>query len=244
MEASKARRVYLTLSERIASGALPPGARIAAEPALAAEHGVSRVTIRRALDRLASEGRVSRRAGAGTFVSGGVVQPVVRANLADVFARMREMGERTGVRLLSFAYGLPPDSVAAALLLAPGERTQRAVRVRLADGLPFSYLTTHVPERIGATYSESDLAAQPLLALLERSGVVAFHASQVIGAALAGPEVAEALGCEVGAALVSLTRIVSAADGRGIEHLHGLYRPDRFAFHLDIARPPGRRARN
>jgi GntR family transcriptional regulator len=243
MEASKARRIYLTLSERIASGALPPGARIAAEPALAAEHGVSRVTIRRALDRLASEGRVSRRAGAGTFVAGGVVQPVVRADLADVFARMREMGERTGVRLLSFAYGQPPDSVADALRLAPGERTQRAVRVRLADGLPFSYLTTHVPEHIGATYSEADLAAQPLLALLERSGVVAGHASQVIGAVLAGPEVAEALGCEIGAALVSLTRIVSAPDGRGIEHLHGLYRPDRFAFHLDIAQPPRRRGR-
>jgi GntR family transcriptional regulator len=238
---SKARRVYLTLSERI--GALPPGARIAAEPALAAEHGVSRVTIRRALDRLAREGKVSRRAGAGTFVSGGVVQPVVRASLTDVFARMREMGESTGVRLLSFSYGPAPDAVADALRLRAGERTQRAVRVRLVEGLPFSYLTTHVPESIGATYDESELAAQPLLSLLERGGVVAGHASQVIGAALAGPEVAEALECEVGAALVSLTRIVTAADGRGIEHLHGLYRPDRFAFHIDIGRAPARRRR-
>jgi GntR family transcriptional regulator len=241
-ELSKARRIYLTLSERIATGALPPGARIAAEPALAAEHGVSRVTIRRALDRLAREGKVSRRAGAGTFVSGGVVQPVLRADLSDVFARMREMGEHTSVRLLEFGYGPAPGAVAEALGLRPGARTQRAVRVRLVEGLPFSYLTTHVPEHIGATYNESELAAQPLLALLERSGVVAGHASQVIGAALAGPEVAEALGCEVGAALVSLTRIVTAADGKGIEHLHGLYRPDRFSFHLDISRPArGRR---
>jgi GntR family transcriptional regulator len=235
-ELSKSRRVYLTLAERIATGDMPPGSRIAAEPALAAQHGVSRVTVRRALDRLAREGRVSRRAGAGTFVSGGVVQPVVRADLADVFARMREMGERTGVRLLAFAYGPPPDAVADALRLAQGERTQRAVRVRLVDGKPFSYLTTHVPERIGATYDEADLAAQPLLALLERSGVVAGHASQTIGAALAGPEVAEALETEIGAALLSLTRVVTDAEGRGIEHLHGLYRPDRFAFHIDITR--------
>jgi GntR family transcriptional regulator len=241
-ELTKARQIYLTLAERI--GALPPGARIAAEPALAAEHGVSRVTVRRALDRLAREGKVSRRAGAGTFVSGGVVQPVVRADLTDVFARMREMGERTEVRLLSFAYGLPPEPVAEALRLRPGERTQRAVRVRLVDKNPFSYLTTHVPESIGSTYDEAELSSQPLLALLERGGVVAGHASQVIGAALAGPEVAEALGCEVGAALVSLTRIVTSAEGRGIEHLHGLYRPDRFAFHIDIGRKPtrGRRA--
>ena len=244
MEASKAQRVYLTLSEQIATGVLPAGARMAGEPALAAAHGVSRVTVRRALDRLAQEGRVRRRAGAGTFVAGGAIQPVVRADLADVFARMREMGERTGVRLLAFAYGVPPEGVAEALRLAPGERTQRAVRVRLVDGLPFSYLTTHVPERIGATYDEADLAATPLLALLEQRGIVADHASQILGAALAGPEVAEALGVEVGAALVSLTRIVTAADGSGIEHLHGLYRPDRFVFHIDIARSvPARRRR-
>jgi len=238
-ELSKARRIYLTLAERIETGALPPGARIAAEPALAAEHGVSRVTIRRALDRLAREGKVSRRAGSGTFVADGVVQPVVKADLTDLFARVREMGERTGIRLLSFGYGPPPEPVAEALRLDRGERTQRAVRVRLVDGQPFSHLTTHVPERIGATYDEPELATTPLLALLERSGVVAGHAHQVIGAVLAGPDVAEALGCEVGAALVSLTRVVATADRQGIEYLHGLYRPDRFAFQIDIVRPEG-----
>jgi GntR family transcriptional regulator len=235
-ELSKARRIYLTLDELIATGALPPGARMPGEPAMAAEYGVSRVTIRRALDRLAREGKVSRRAGAGTFVAGGTAQPVVHADLSDVFARMREMGEQTGVRLLSFSYVAPPDAVAEALRLPPGERTQRAVRVRLVDGLPFSFLTTHVPERIGATYTEADLAAKPLLALLDRGGIIADRAAQTIGATLAGPEVAEALGLEVGAALVSLTRVVTAADGSGIEHLHGLYRPDRFAFRIDITR--------
>jgi GntR family transcriptional regulator len=242
-ELSKARKIYLMLSERIASGALPAGSRIASEPALAAEHGVSRVTIRRALDRLESEGRVSRRAGAGTFVAGGAVQPVVRAGLTDVFARMREMGEQTGVRLLSFAYVTPPDAIAEALGLAPGERTQRAVRVRLVDSQPFSYLTTHVPERIGATYTEADLAARPLLALLERSGIEADHASQTVGAVLAGPEVADALQVDIGAALLSLTRLVTAADGTGIEHLHGLYRPDRFVFTMDLTKDTPRRGK-
>jgi GntR family transcriptional regulator len=235
-ELSKARRTYLALNELIATGSLKSGDRLQGEPAMAAEYGVSRVTIRRALERLEREGRVVRRAGAGTFVAGSVVQPVLHADLADVFARMREMGEQTGVRLLSFSYVTPPEAVAKALRLDAGERTQRAVRVRLVDGLPFSFLTTHVPERIGATYTEADLSAKPLLALLERGGIIADCASQTIGAALAGPEVAEALGLEVGSALVSLTRVVTAEDGSGIEHLHGLYRPDRFAFRIDITR--------
>lgn len=238
-ESFKTRRIYLMLKERIARGELPAGSRIPGEPTLAAEQGVSRVTVRRALDRLAGEGLVRRRVGAGTFVADAGLSPVVGADLADVFAHLKAMGQRTGVRLLSFAYGVPPDAVAAALGLPPGERTQRSVRVRLIEGEPFSHLTTHVPERIGATYAEADLAAMPLLGLLERSGVVADRASQAISATLAGPDVAEALRLEVGAPLLSLTRVVHDADGAGVEHLHALYRPDRFAFQLDLTRTGG-----
>ena len=233
-ETSKARRVYLTLRERIATGDLRPGLRLPGEPALAAEQGVSRVTVRRALDRLAGEGLVRRRAGAGTFVADAMLSPVVAADLADVFAHLKAMGRRTGVRLLSFGYAVPPEPVAHALGLAPRERTQRSVRVRLIEGEAFSHLTTHVPERIGVTYAEAELATTPLLSLLERSGIVADRASQAISATLAGPDAAAALGVEVGAALLSLTRVVTDAQGAGVEHLHALYRPDRFAFHLDL----------
>ena len=235
-ESFKARRIYLMLRERIACGELPAGARLPGEPTLAAEQGVSRVTVRRALERLANEGRVQRRVGAGTFVADGGVSPAVGADLADVFAHLKIMGQRTGVRLLSFAYCVPPDAVAEALGLAPRERTQRSVRVRMIEGEPFSYLTTHVPERIGATYAEADLATMPLLGLLERSGIVADRAIQAISATLAGPGVAEALQLEIGAPLLSLTRVVHDADGAGVEHLHALYRPDRFAFHMDLTR--------
>ncbi len=228
------------LRERIACGDLQAGARLPGEPTLAAEQGVSRVTVRRALHRLAGEGLVHRRVGAGTFVVDGRLGPVVGADLADVFAHLKTMGQRTGVRLLSFAYCIPPAAIIAALVLAPRERTQRSVRVRLIENEPFSYLTTHVPERIGVTYAEAELASRPLLGLLERSGIVADRASQTISATLAGPDVADALQLEVGAPLLSLTRVVHDAGGAGVEHLHALYRPDRFAFHLDLSRTGGR----
>ena len=232
----KARRIYLLLRERIASGDLPAGRRLPSEPVLAAEQGVSRVTLRRALDRLAEEGLVSRRVGAGTFVTDGMLSPVIAADLAEIFTQLKTMGQTTGLRLLAFAYGPPPDAIAHALGLHAGERTQRSVRVRLVDRQPFSYLTTHVPERIGLTYEEADLATTPLLELLERSGIVADRASQTLSATLAGPEIADALQLEVGAPLLSLTRIVHDPAGAGVEHLHALYRPDRFAFHLDLTR--------
>lgn len=236
VEPFKARRVYLLLRSRLTSGQFVPGMRLSSEPALAAEHGVSRVTVRRALDQLCSEGLIERRPGAGTFVrDAGLGRPVV-VDLTNVFSHLLEMGRETSVRLLSFGYVTPPVTIATALRLKPGERTQRSVRARMADGAPFSYLITHVPERIGLTYSEADLSTRPLLRLLENSGVVAARASQMITATLAEPEVAEALQVEIGSPLLSLTRVVYEETGSGVEHLQALYRPDRYSFHMDLER--------
>lgn len=232
----KARQIYLVLRDRIVSGALPYGDKLPPEPVLAETHGVARITVRRALARLAAEGLVERRPSAGTRVIYERTAPPVTADIANVLATLIEMGRRTGVRLLSFEYGLPPGAIAEALGLGPRERTQQSVRVRMVDGAPFSYLTTHVPERIGVTYSEADLATQPLLTLLDRSGVEAARATQTIGAALATPEVGHALDVDVGAPLIELTRVVYDQDGRGVEHLHAFYRPDRYAFRMDLVR--------
>lgn len=236
VEPLKARRIYLLLRDRIVAGDLPPGGRLPGEPALAAEHAVSRVTVRRALDLLEREGLVQRKPGSGTFVHDSrSVRPIV-ADLSNVLSHLIDMGRSTDVKLLSFGYVAPTEAIAESLGLKPGERVQRSVRVRLIDGEPFSYLTTHVPEWLGLTYSEAELAARPLLELMERSGVTTERATQAISATLAGPEAAAALDLEIGSPLLTLTRIVYEPSGRGVEHLHALYRPDRYSFHMDLVR--------
>jgi GntR family transcriptional regulator len=237
VETSKTRQVYLVLRDRIASGRLDDQSALPAEQALAVEYGVSRVTVRRALAELELEGLISRRRGAGTFVlGGGVAKPIV-TDFSDVLANLVAMGRETAVRLLAFGYREPSAAIARALGLDAGEKAQVSVRVRLIDGQPFSHLTTHVPESIGVTYSEADLAARPLLSLLERSGVKIERATQEVTAVLATPDVAAALEVDVGSALLAMTRTVFAADGRGVEHLSALYRPDRYALAMDMVRP-------
>ncbi|MBR0671636.1 GntR family transcriptional regulator [Neoroseomonas soli] len=236
IEPNKARRLYLLLRDQIASGRLADGARLPGEPALAVEHGISRVTARRAIDLLANEGLVRRRPGSGTYVRGQAGPRPMVADFADLLSGLIQMGRSTDVRLLAFEYARVAPGIAEALGLTPEERVQRSVRVRLLDGAPFSYLTTHVPERIGLTYTEGELAATPLLELMERSGLSAERATQEISASLAGPEVADALQLDVGSPLISMTRVVYDASGRGIEHLHALYRPDRYSFRMDLLR--------
>jgi GntR family transcriptional regulator len=154
------------------------------------------------------------------------------ANLAD-------MGRSTKVKLLSFAYVQASGPAAEALGADEHELLQRSVRVRSVDGLPFSYLLAHVPERIGATFSGRELADRPLLELLERSGVKIERATQRISAGLAAPDAARALGVKTGSPLIELVRTVYDRDGRGVEHLYALYRPDRYSFEFDLVRSGG-----
>ncbi len=113
---------------------------------------------------------------------------------------------------------------------------QIAVRVRLAEDVPFSHLTTYVPAHIARNYSENDLATTPLFKLLERGGVQINKAHQSVSAMLAAPEVAEALEVAVGSALLSLKRVVQDVDGNGVEYLSALYRPDMFRLEMPLTR--------
>jgi len=243
IEPSKAQQLYLLLRDQIAGGAVASGAPLPPEQALALRHSVSRITVRRALAELEREGLVRRVQGAGTFATPRpAVKPVI-ADLSDVLANIVAMGKTTEVKLLAFGYVEAPAIVASELRLSPGERVQRSIRVRLIDREPFSYLTTHVPERIGVTYSEAELASRPLLSLLERSGMALTRATQEIGALLASPDVADALDVDIGSALIALTRAAFDEEGRGIEHLFALYRPDRYALRMELQRTDGAHGR-
>jgi GntR family transcriptional regulator len=75
-----------------------------------------------------------------------------------------------------------------------------------------------------------------MLKLLERAGVKVEHASQRIGAGLATPAVATALKVKTGSPLIELQRVVFDRSGKGVEHLHALYRPDRYSIAIDLVR--------
>lgn len=244
-DAGKARRVYLLLRDEITSGRQREGDLLPGEHRMAETYGVSRVTIRRALDALAADGLITKRAGAGSVVQGvdgGC--PMIAGDPTSLIPQIVEMGQKTDAQLLSFSYVEAPGHVARALDLPSPARVQHAVRLRLIAGRAFSHLTTWVPEGIARGYSEADLATTPLFALLERSGVVIAEASQSVTATLASPEVAAALGVADGSALLSVTRVVYDSDGRGVEYLSALYRPDLYRLDMGLHRVGADEARH
>ena len=233
---AKAKQVYLILRDRILSGALGFGTQLPTENELADYYAVSRVTVRRALGELERERFIERRRSAGTRVVYRSAPAPVVADISGVLANIADMGRRTAVKLLSFDYVPAAGAVAEALGVDAHTLLQRSIRVRAVDRVPFSYLTTHVPESVATTFTKQELASRPLLELLERAGVKVEHARQRISAGLATPDVAQALDIRAGSPLIELLRVVIDQSGRAVEHLHALYRPDRYAFEMDLVR--------
>ncbi len=233
---AKAKQVYLVLRDRILSGASDFGARLPTENELAELHRVSRVTVRRALGELARERLIERRRSSGTRVIYRPSPSPVVADISGVLANLAEMGRRTAVKLLAFDYVPAEGAVAKALGVAGDQLLQRSVRVRSVDGVPFSYLTTHVPESVSVTFTKQELGSRPLLELLERAGVKVESARQRMSAVLALPETAEALAVRTGSPLIELVRVSFDQRGRAVEHLHALYRPDRYAIEIELKR--------
>lgn len=229
-------QVYVVLRQQITDGQFEPGKAMPSEHRLEELFNVSRITIRRALDRLAAEGLIVRRHGKGTFAQPMITPPPIRTNIRGMLENLLAMGLRTKVDLIEFEYVAAPKEVAERLEIAPGSIVQRVARVRSHEGVPFSFLTTYVPEAIGRTYESGDLLEQPLLALFEKAGVTVAHADQTITAKLADTLVAPLLKVEFGAALLGIRRLVRDDKNRPVELLDALYRPDIYEYQMKMTR--------
>ncbi|MFM2210292.1 MAG: hypothetical protein RIQ96_1935 [Pseudomonadota bacterium] len=239
----KYHRIYLVLREHLQEGRYERG--LPGELALVQQFGVARVTVRRALEQLASEGLIAREPGRGTRPipvprEPGAVQAAAstpqRAQLTGLLENLVTMGLHTSVKVLE-ARSLPATAqVAQALRIDAGETVHKAVRVRSTREGPLSHITTWVPGRIARAFTRRELQRKPILVLLEESGVQVGRAHQTISARLADDVVAQQLDVAVGSALLAVRRLIHDEHDRPVQWLHGLYRPDRYEYEMQLSR--------
>lgn len=227
-------QLYALVKRKIEGGDLRQGALIPAEKELAAFFGVSRITVKRALDDLEGEGYVSRHRGRGTHVTYKYEPKVLRAPLNSMLESLAVMGRETQVKLIDFARVAPPPQVADGLRLTPDQWVDRAIRVRLSEGLPFAHYTSWtVP--IGPGLTQEALKSSSRLDLFRRLGIHLKEVDQVISAIAADTTLAQRLVVRAGDPLLQVTRISSDQRGRPIDYLVGVYRPDRFQYHMKLS---------
>jgi GntR family transcriptional regulator len=239
----KYHQIYLVLREQLGEGCFANG--LPGELTLMQQFSVARVTVRRALDLLQEEGLISREPGRGTrpiapSVEANSHAPVdageSRAHLTGLLENLVTMSLRTSVKVLEVGNVTASKAVASALQIAIGDSVQKAVRVRSTKEGPLSHITTYVPADISRQFGRRELARKPILLLLEESGVKVGRAHQTISAKLADAVVARHLDVAVGSALLAVSRLIYDDSERPVQWLHGLYRPDRYAYEMQLSR--------
>jgi GntR family transcriptional regulator len=223
------RQIEDALRNAIDAGILKPQEAIPAERDLAADFQVSRITVRKALDALVSEGLLTRRQGAGTFVAGRVEKQF--AKLSSFSEDMVARGRTVRSEWLLRGEGLVSPDEALTLALRPGSAVYRLHRIRFADELPMALEYSTIP---GFGLDGPESVANSLYAALETRGNRPVRALQRLRAILFDRDQAALLGIEAGAAGLLIDRRGFLDDGRVIEATRSFYRGDAYDFVAEL----------
>jgi GntR family transcriptional regulator len=240
----KYHQIYLVLLEQLREGHFADG--LPSEHELSRHFNAGRVTVRRALTQLTAEGLITRTAGRGTWPTqargtraasreaGGGARPT---SLTGLLENIVSATLRTSLKVIEWRVIQASDQIAEVLQVPDGTKVRKLVRTRSSHEGPVSYVTTYSPEAMTRGFGRRELAEAPFLGLLEKhSGTRFGRAQQTVSARQADAVAAAALQVPVGAALLAVRRLVFDVDDRPVLWLHGLYRPDRYEYLMEMSK--------
>lgn len=215
----------------IRSGAIPAGSRLDNEISIGRRLGLSRPTVRRAIQELVDKGLVVRRRGIGTqVVQGTVTRPV---ELTSLYDDLSASSHAPTTQVLSSEVVPARSDVAAKLGVPEGSEVLYLRRQRGADGSPVAVLENYLPSDF-LDITAQQLETRGLYQILRSRGVAIAIARQTIGARRARSDEAELLGIAEGGPVLTMTRVAFDNAGRAVEYGTHCYRPDRYTFETTL----------
>lgn len=224
------------LRSRILTGRYEPGTKLGTEHELCDAFGVSRVTVRQALQLLEDEELIDRRRGQGTFVA-ETVETVAPVELHGFLDDLILHADYAGTVEVSRDEIAATPTVAAALKIPPNEPVIRFQRLRVRKDAPHAWVVNYVPVDIGQRLDPQDLKSRSLLQLVdELPGCRLWTGYQAIAAEIADTELAGILDVAEGDPVLAIERTVRTEDGRVVELVRAHYRGDRHRFAVHLSR--------
>jgi GntR family transcriptional regulator len=203
------------------------GDAIPSERQLGIDLGVSRLTVRAALDELVREGYLVRRRGAGTFVAEPKVAKGI--NINSFSDDMRERGMQPASRTLDLSVIPAGARLGRILHVSPAEPVVAVKRLRLADGEPMAIELLHVRQALVPGMTASDLEQNSFYDLLaSRYDLSIIGGSQTIEPTVTNEEESSALGVPLHSPALLLERVTQSASGDIVEFTSSTYRGDRY----------------
>lgn len=227
------------LREQIEQGAFGVDDQLPSENQLGVQFDVSRITVRRALQTLESEGLIYRRQGLGAFVKDArLLQGMVK--LTDFVEDMAQAGLKASSQVVHFDQVTPPGFVQVALGVEPHVRVCRLDRLRLGDDQPIAFDQTWLPVFYGQLLQGYDLQHETIYRILEEDyQVPVLRGRYRLDAVNADEYVAEHLGVPVGRAVFLIERLSMTTGDKAIYVQRRYYRTDRVTYEIEVARKGG-----
>ena len=223
------RRLQDALRTAIETAVLNPQDALPPERDLASDFAVSRITVRKALDALVAEGLLTRRQGAGTFVSGRVEKQF--SKLTSFSEDMAARGRAPRSEWLLRASGSVTPEESLTLSLSPGAPVHRFHRIRFADDLPMALEYSTIP---AFALPSADAVEDSLYTALHSAGHRPTRALQRLRPVLMDGERAKLLRVEGGAPCLDIERRGFLDDGRAVEATQSWYRGDAYDFVAEL----------
>jgi GntR family transcriptional regulator len=233
-------QVYLTIRDWVYNGNYRRGAQLPTETELCDTFGVSRITIRKAVDLLEEDKLISREQGRGTFVTGAgnASPPPLTGDMGQLLKRLDVMATKSELKDIKFETVTADEETRNDLALAAGATVLRISLVRILRGRLVGYSVCSIPTELHITIDKSELSRMSVFSILERKGISILSADQLIGASLADMHDATLLGCAVGTPLIRNRLVVFDAAHRPVEKHVATYLADFYQHRIRLVRKP------
>lgn len=241
---SRYLRLYRVLSQALSEGLIGVGVPLPSEPRLMRDYGVSRSTVRRALARLETEGRIERKRGSGTFARNRRAESGAARDLSQVLDVTASPSAAATSRTIAFQH-IPTPPFLLSERPAFGATALLVRQIRYVERTPVVLQTSYLPEDVGGELTRQRLGDEggAILTVLAGLGHSCSSLEREFAALEADPLAASSLGLTVGAPVFNVRALARGSEDRILAYLNCLYHPDRYEARarIEIGGPGGLR---
>lgn len=231
----RAQQVVAELRERIALGDYGPNGALESESELGARYGVSRITVRSALESLRDEGLVTSRKGAGWFVAQATFgQQLALGSFQHASSAIEAAGAHVERSVVEYSFEPCAAPIDSLLGIERGAEVLRVASVRRTNDVPLDTVTEWVPADLAGPISRADAQAPGIWSSIIRQGRQIALVRQSIAATEATQPSADLLGVPLGTPLLHVRRVAVGADGCALALSDHRYVGHRFRLDVEF----------
>jgi GntR family transcriptional regulator len=219
------------LLKKIQTEEWKPGQKIPSESELCAAYGLSRITVRKAVEELVRSGHLERFQGRGTFITNTSFEQKL-SKFYSFSEELKKWGKKEQADILSFDI-ITPDEETGEKLGIKGGHVFKLERLRSVDGMAYTVETSYIPYEVCPKISREDIDKNGLYKSMRNSGVYPLRIIEKFRATAVQKNEAKKMGLKAGAPAIHLERTTYDED-RIIEYCVSIVRGDFFTYTVEM----------